>query len=202
MVSINLMPEMLVAAHLARCRARKLCALLCAVGLAGALIVCGVEVLPFIRGPRHNETQALATEVQSLRETVEARRLQVQRELVKVGEAQSVRAAKQRIAQRILGITDLIPPHVTLSSLHLTEHRVVLAGVAGVRSDVGALARALKSQSLVDDVSIERLREVHIDRHTLQDFSIRAIEGASKESRSVVGRKSGERDVTLEDRSR
>jgi Tfp pilus assembly protein PilN len=201
MVSINLMPERLVAAHLARCRARKLCVLLCAVGLAGASVVCGVEVLPLLRGPRHYETHALATEVQSLRETVEARRLQVQRELVKVGEAQSVRAAKQRIAQRILGIPDLIPPHVTLSSLHVTEHRVVLAGVAGVRSDVGALVRALKSQSLADDVSIERLREVQIDRHTLQDFSIRATEGASKERRSVVSRKSGERDVTLEDRS-
>lgn len=182
MVSINLMPEELVEAHRARGRARNLCRLLLAVGGAAVSVFCGEQLLMSLREAPPNEAQTLTAEVQSLRGSLESRRLRVKREEIRVGDFQAVRAAKRRIIQRITDIPNQIPPHVTLSSLHVTEHRVVLTGVASVRSDIGALVRALKVHAVGEDVSIERLSETQIERLTLHDFTIRAIDVASRPS--------------------
>jgi hypothetical protein len=198
MVSINLMPEMLLEAQRVRRRTRKLVMILAAVALVGGGFM-GVEwVIRCVRGDPREDVRALAAELQSLRGVLHARRLEAGKKDMQFHSIQSAQATKKRVAQCLLGLPDFIPPHITLSSLHITEEQVVLTGVAGVRSDVGALVGALKSKGIAEDVWIERLQETSIEKYVFQDFVIKARHDASRSSRSGLVDLGDSRDAIVE----
>jgi len=185
MVAINLVPEVVIKAQSARCRARHVLRVALVVCIVSASIICGERFLVWCTSRGAQPTEKLLAELQTLRETVKLNRRDVSQHELRIGQLRSVRASQASLAQRLAGLPSIVPSHITLSSLRITEHQLVLAGVASERAVVGDLVSRLKAEAPHSEVAVERLRDVSVDRHVLQDFTVReaALQRADGQSK-------------------
>lgn len=179
MVDINLVPEIVIQARITRRRARNLLLFVCVSGLTSiGAVVCRETVLT-LRGHNGQVVQKLTAEIEALRTRVSTLRRDVDQYELHIGAAYNLRASQNSMTERLALIPSLIPPHVTLSSLQLNRHQLVLTGVASERAVVGDLVSNLSGGALTGEVSVERLKDVSVERHVLQEFLVRMV-GLSK----------------------
>lgn len=184
MVDINLVPEMVIQAQIAHRRVRNLLLLLCTVGLASIGAVVGRTTVSAFRDDGQQSVHKVAAELEALRTRISARRRDIGRYELHFDTVDSMRASQSTLTERLACIPSLIPPHATLSSLQLNQHQLVLTGVASERTVVGDLVSNLRGGALSGEVSVERLKDVSVERHVLQEFLVRAV-GLSKNNQEA-----------------
>ena len=182
MVDINLVPEMVIQAQIAHRRVHNLLLLVCIAGVASiGAIVCQTTVSA-VRGHDQQSAHKVAAELETLRTRISARRRDIGQYELHSNTLDSLRASQSMLTERLACIPSLIPPHATLSSLQLNQHQLVLTGVARERTVVGDLVSNLRGSALSGEVSVERLKDVSVERRVLQEFQVRAVEFSKKQS--------------------
>ena len=184
MVAINLVPEIVIQARNARSRARNVLLVVGLVCVTSVGVLFSQKIMFIFSSHDGPLTERLVAELEALRETIDVHRRDVNQYELQVGKVRALRASQTEIARRLTDIPHLIPQHLTLSSLQITERQLILAGVASERSVVGELVSNLRSDTPSGEISVERLKDVNVERHVLQDFLIRET-GLKKESVAI-----------------
>lgn len=173
MVLIDLAPEAVSRARTVRRRSCELATVvlaLLALHVGVALIEEGVRIFD---QERRAQDGKMTGELRALREAVEQRRREVSVARSRAKRAEDLTAAQSRVARHMVTIPTLLPDQVTLSSLQISERRIVLHGVAGERSRIGYMVNAIKSHSETTEVAVDRVHDITVDRYMLPEFSIR-----------------------------
>jgi hypothetical protein len=181
MITINLLPETAFLARRARCRARRLLAILAVIVCIILAVICGGYLVQVAAGADAQKRDEVSSEIRSAQQALLDRQRELGQWELSLRQRESAQASKEWVSGQIIAIGSLIPKHVTLSSLKISESQIVLVGIAGGRSDVGELVNALRLHEQTRDVSVETLKDSTVNRQTVQEFVIRVVSRASIE---------------------
>jgi outer membrane murein-binding lipoprotein Lpp len=144
-------------------------------------VICGGYLVQVAAGADAQKRDEVSSEIRSAQQALLDRQRELGQWELSLRQRESAQASKEWVSGQIIAIGSLIPKHVTLSSLKISESQIVLVGIAGGRSDVGELVNALRLHEQTRDVSVETLKDSTVNRQTVQEFVIRVVSRASIE---------------------
>jgi hypothetical protein len=144
-------------------------------------VICGGYLVQVAAGADAQKRDEVSSEIRSAQQALVDRQRELGQWELSLRQRESAQASKEWVSGQIIAIGSLIPKHVTLSSLKISESQIVLVGIAGGRSDVGELVNALRLHEQTRDVSVETLKDSTVNRQTVQEFVIRVVSRASIE---------------------